>query len=86
MRPFLGALDPAAFTYTWTHPDPRVDALHIEVSGLVEAASRSGEDPAVTFGRVRLAADRAAGRPPRPVSAPPPDRRRVARLTEPWFC
>ncbi len=32
IQPFLGALDPAAFTYRWTHPDPRMDALHAEVS------------------------------------------------------
>src|SRR5207247_1856462 len=27
IRPFLGPLDVGAFTFRWTHPDPRMDAL-----------------------------------------------------------
>ncbi len=61
---FLEGLDPAAFTYRWTHPDPRMDQLQREVSALVEDAARFGEDPAVTFSRVRsVAAARAGGAP-----------------------
>src|SRR5256886_2116842 len=36
IRPYLGRLDPAAFTYRWTHPDPRMDALQREVTALAE--------------------------------------------------
>src|SRR5207247_1050602 len=35
MRPHVGAFDPATLTYRWTHPDPRVDALHADVNAIV---------------------------------------------------
>jgi radical SAM superfamily enzyme YgiQ (UPF0313 family) len=87
IRPFLGDLDTAGFTYRWTHPDPRMDALQHDVSALVAEAARSGEDPARTFSRIwSLATERAGqtGRPP--FREPPPERPIPARLTEPWFC
>ncbi len=88
MLPFLGPLDAATFSYSWVHPDPRMDRLQREVAGIVAAAARAGEPAESAFARVRGAADRASGRaaseriadvrvPPRPI---PP------RLTEPWFC
>lgn len=88
MRPFLGALDTAAFSYRWTHPDPRMDELQAAVAALVEEAAEVGADPAVTFQRVRARASRCAGRsvPAGPFRAPPPERPVPARLTEPWFC
>ena len=89
MRPHLGPLDPATFTYQWTHPDARMDRLHLEVCGLVEAAAQGGEDPAVTFERIRAAALAVAdGTPPRPRVAerPRPLPPRSPRLTESWFC
>ncbi|HEY8368882.1 MAG TPA: hypothetical protein VIM86_06145, partial [Thermodesulfobacteriota bacterium] len=62
MRPYLGDLDEAAFTYRWRHPDPRMDALQQEAAALVEEASRRGEPHASTFERLReLAADKARG-------------------------
>jgi radical SAM superfamily enzyme YgiQ (UPF0313 family) len=86
LRPFLGPLDPTALTYTWTHPDPRMDDLQRAVMTIVERGTRQEADAASTFERVREAAYRAAGRP-----TPPPRRRsagqpRPARLSEPWFC
>lgn len=88
MREHLGELDEAALTYRWTHPDPRMDRLHEQVSRLVEAGAERGEDAAVTFERIRAAAEALAerARPSRRPSAVPADRRRAARLTEPWFC
>lgn len=83
IRPHLGALDPAMFTHRWTHPDARMDRLHLEVRGLVEAAAREGEDAAATFERIRAAAD--APRRPAPVT-PRPRPARSPRLTESWFC
>ena len=81
LKPYLGPLDPRALTYPWTHPDPRMDALHAEVTRLV---AQEASEPARVFDRVRTAAARAAGaRPPEPsISA----RRNSPRLTEPWFC
>ena len=64
MRPYLGDLDEAAFTYRWRHPDPRMDALQQEAAALVEEASQRGEPHASTFERLRdLAADSARGAP-----------------------
>ncbi|MCI0460987.1 MAG: CUAEP/CCAEP-tail radical SAM protein [Gemmataceae bacterium] len=84
MKPFLGPLDQASFSYRWAHPDPRMDRLQKEVSALVEADARASEDPAVTFYRVLALA---TGRPPtNGVTALPRDRLRAPRLSEPWFC
>jgi radical SAM superfamily enzyme YgiQ (UPF0313 family) len=88
LRPSLGELVEDAFSYRWTHPDPRLDALQAEVARVVEAAAESGEDAALTFDRVRRLADAAAGVAPHPPVAARlrPDRPRPPRLTEPWFC
>jgi hypothetical protein len=86
MRQHLGALDPATFSFAWTHPDPRMDALAADVNACVAAAAERQEDAAVTLGRVRALADEAAGLPARRAAALPADRRRAPRLTEPWFC
>jgi hypothetical protein len=86
IAPFLGPLDPEALTYRWTHPDPRMDQLEVDVSALVEAAADAGAPAADTFARIhRLAATVAgielpADKPRLRLSAPPP------HLTEPWFC
>jgi radical SAM superfamily enzyme YgiQ (UPF0313 family) len=87
IRPFLEGLDPAAFSYRWTHPDPGMDQLQLEVSALVQDAAKSGEAPAVTFQRLWSVAAAQAGEQ-RLVSAfrPPPERPIPPRLTEPWFC
>ncbi len=88
IRPFLGPLDQAAFSYRWVHPDPRLDSLQKAVAAVVEEATRKDEDPMVTFLGVRELADAAAGRTvarravPEALSA----RSRPPRLTEPWFC
>jgi radical SAM superfamily enzyme YgiQ (UPF0313 family) len=88
--PFRGPLDEDRFTFRWTHPDARLDSLHLEVSTLVERAARSEEAAADTFARIVAAADRAAGDgpAPRPLRANPArrDKGRAPRLTEPWFC
>ncbi|MBI4593302.1 MAG: radical SAM protein, partial [Candidatus Rokubacteria bacterium] len=86
MRPHLGPLVEGAFYHRWTHPDPRMDRLQASVAALVEEAAKREEDAALTFARVGALADAAAGVPPRPAPALPPDRRRPPRLTEPWFC
>jgi radical SAM superfamily enzyme YgiQ (UPF0313 family) len=83
-KPHLGELDKAAFTYRWTHPDPRMDQLQKDVSRLVENDAQAGEDTALTFYRIM---DMAHGREPTgAVCSLPTDRRHVPRLTESWFC
>jgi radical SAM superfamily enzyme YgiQ (UPF0313 family) len=95
MRPHLGPLDAAAFSYRWTHPDSRMDALHRDVGALVERAALDTEDARLTFTRIRALAARAAGgtaaasdafAPALPVPPPRHDKGRTPRLTEPWFC
>jgi radical SAM superfamily enzyme YgiQ (UPF0313 family) len=88
VQPFLGPLDQAAFSYRWTHPDPRMDALHRAVTLLVEKAAKTDADPALTFEQLRaLAAAVRDGREPTAVTCNlAPTRRRSPRLTEPWFC
>ena len=86
LRAYLGELVADQFYHRWTHPDPRMEALHADVSSLVAAAADQREDAALTFQRVRELADRQAGLTPRERSAPGLDRRRPPRLTEPWFC
>lgn len=88
IQPCLGPLDQAAFTYRWTHPDPRMDELHPAVSAVVEEATRTDEDPAATFQRVRTLAYAADSdlHPAPVVPSLPRLRRRPPRLTEPWFC
>ncbi len=84
VKPHLGPLDEAAFCYRWVHPDPRMDRLQREVSAVVEKDVHAGEDPAVTFDRVRsLASGRRAGLVPPTL---PADRDRAPRISEPWFC
>jgi radical SAM superfamily enzyme YgiQ (UPF0313 family) len=86
---FLGPLNQAGFQYEWTHPDPRMDKLHREVSAAVESAASAGEDPVATFVRLRAIAYRFADRqPPAPTVSRTQsrNRHRPPRLTEPWFC
>jgi radical SAM superfamily enzyme YgiQ (UPF0313 family) len=88
MQPHLGPLVEGAFSYAWTHPDPRLDALQAEVARAVEAAAEAHADEALTFDRVRVLAAAVDGARARPLPAAlsRPDRARPPRLTEPWFC
>ncbi|MCI0461767.1 MAG: CUAEP/CCAEP-tail radical SAM protein [Gemmataceae bacterium] len=83
IKPHLGPLNESAFSYTWTHPDPRMDRLQKQVSALVEKDVQAGEDPAVTFYRVWSLA---VGRERVAASVLAADRERAPRLSEPWFC
>ena len=84
MKEHLGPLNVASFSYTWEHPDPRMDRLQKEVSALVEKDTEKGEDPGVTFYRVTALA---SGRSPsQALPLLPVDRLRAPRLSEPWFC
>ena len=84
MLPHRSALDEAAFTYRWAHPDPEMDRLQTAVARLVEDAAQSEEDPATTFYRIKALAD------PDTAECVPPtlveNRKRAPRLTESWFC
>src|SRR5207237_8977282 len=84
-RPWLGALQPDQFGWSWTHPDLRVDDVWRVSSRVAARGAEQGEDPLATFHSLRDLAFGALGR-----AVPPPraNRRRAKppRLTEPWFC
>jgi radical SAM superfamily enzyme YgiQ (UPF0313 family) len=84
IRPYLGPLDRASFSYRWRHPDPRMDDLQQQASRLVEASV--GEDAGATFCKVKALVRSAGGRPLAVEPALAPDRRRPPKLTEAWFC
>jgi radical SAM superfamily enzyme YgiQ (UPF0313 family) len=79
-------LDPAALSWRWRHPDPRMDALQARVAAEVEAAAARDEAPLATLARVKVLALAEAGLPHGHVRTLSPDQRRVPRLTESWFC
>jgi radical SAM superfamily enzyme YgiQ (UPF0313 family) len=86
--PWLGRLNQQAFTYEWQHPDPQMDELHRQVTGIVERAVRHDEDAASTFARICDAAYtmRGDGAFIRQLPQAEPLRLRPPRLTEAWFC
>jgi radical SAM superfamily enzyme YgiQ (UPF0313 family) len=85
---WLGELDPAAYTYRWRHPDPRMDDLHRGISQVVEKAQRVQADPIETFFSIKALAFAAAGRDMclscsiNGYGA----RKVIPHLTETWFC
>jgi radical SAM superfamily enzyme YgiQ (UPF0313 family) len=68
--PWLRAFDEKAFTWTWEHPDPRVDELWRRSSNAA-AAGASVDDLRELAGLARRV---------------PRARMKAPRLTEPWFC
>jgi hypothetical protein len=86
IQQIAGAFDPVSLTHPWRHPDPRVDALHDEVSRIV--GIRMNAPRADVFARVWDAAHRHAAVDP-PARSPVPilaARATVPYLTEPWYC
>ncbi len=85
---WLGELDPAAYSYCWRHPDPRMDELHHAVSELVEKAQRAQADPIETFFHIKALALE-ANRQEMCVSCSIKGygtRKVIPHLTETWFC
>jgi hypothetical protein len=76
LAPFVGDFDPEAFSYRWTHPDPRMDALQREIAALVEQAACAGEPPEQTFASIERLAMNAAGREDRTPDPSPAHGRR----------
>lgn len=80
---WLGALDPANFTYSWTHPDERMDRLQAEIALVAE--HRAHDDPMVVFNEIEELAYQIAGLQ-QPVWEHPGFLRDAPRLSEHWFC
>ncbi len=88
MLPHLGPLVRESFSYSWSHPDPRMEVLQREVSAVAEEAAHDLEDPRVTFLRIRNRFRFVAGEEecePDPIPLPA-EIRTLPRLTESWFC
>jgi radical SAM superfamily enzyme YgiQ (UPF0313 family) len=79
-RPWLGTLEPDQFGWSWKHLDPRVDERWRASAALAKEHAERRVDPMRTFHELRAL----AGGRPRDVPVRP--RRKVPRLTEPWFC
>lgn len=96
---WLGPLDEAALSYTWAHPNPRMDVLQCEVQALVECAARERQPIAVTFAAIREVAAERLGEPVLALVGARDDggnggnggalrraRHPIPHLSEPWFC
>jgi radical SAM superfamily enzyme YgiQ (UPF0313 family) len=87
-KSWLGPLDAAAYTYSWQHPDPRMDALQEKVVKLVEQAHMAGQDTVETFFQIKALAQSASGQQVRAADelAQYGQRTVVPHLSESWFC
>jgi radical SAM superfamily enzyme YgiQ (UPF0313 family) len=86
MKPHLGALLPHAFSWTWTHPDPRMDVLAQSVARIVAEAADRGRPASQTFALLYAEATSIAGVRATSIAFDRPKSKEVPRLTEPWFC
>ena len=87
-KKWLKELDAPAYTYRWTHPDPRMDDLYKVVSTLVEKAQSVQADPIETFFHIKALA-LAANEQDMCVSCAIKGygtRKVLPHLTESWFC
>lgn len=85
---WIGKLDANNYTYTWRHPDPRMDTLQRDIATLVEQAESSQADIVETFFRVKALALAIGGnnvsveQAIQEYGAP----QILPHLTESWFC
>ncbi|GAC1361762.1 MAG: CUAEP/CCAEP-tail radical SAM protein [Ktedonobacteraceae bacterium] len=85
---WIGELDPAAYTYRWQHPDPRMDALQAKIAALVNQAECAQANGILTFFQVKALAYAAQSQSFstfgafRNYGAP----KVLPHLTESWFC
>lgn len=85
-KAFSLTLDEASFSYTWAHPDARMDELHKTVSTLVENDARAGVNTLETFYKIwTLAADMHDSRGT-PLCSNKEVHQPAPRITEAWFC
>lgn len=79
--------DPESLTYPWTHPDPRVDRLHLDVLQAVTEAEASNLSRPEIFARVRNLTLQACGLPTLPlVPSTTGTTEPIPHLSEPWYC
>jgi Radical SAM superfamily len=76
----LGGYDPERASHTWRSADPAMDALHGELSAVVEARLAAGDSTAAVYQAVRAVVGLD------PVDVDERQAALVPRLSEPWFC
>lgn len=74
MRRVLGPWDRERFTWTWTHPDARMERAAQRAARLVERATVDARPAPETFARLARLAARTARRRPHPPAPAGPDR------------
>jgi radical SAM superfamily enzyme YgiQ (UPF0313 family) len=82
IRCAVDPFDPGSLTWPWRHPDPAVDALHLDAMRIVAGGSRLSRSD--LFGAIAARAYAVAGR-----DVPPGKSRqnmRVPMMTEAWYC
>ena len=85
---WLGELDSSAYSYTWKHPDPRMDELQRKIAQQVEQAEGCQTSPVETFLRVKGLVHATQGirlslfKALRSYGTP----QVLPHLTESWFC
>ena len=84
----IGPFDEGALSYSWSHPDPGVDALQLDLECLVQDAAKSGAGRRTIFDLVWRRLQRELGDPGKPLPAVQPGRPRatIPYLEEPWYC
>ena len=83
---WIGELDRANYSYTWTHPDSMMDEMQVELSSLVAQATRKPDSTRQIFATIEDMACLMMSAP-RPAPRIIVQRRPIpAGLTESWFC
>ncbi len=88
VQDIIGPFDDAALVYPWSHPDPRVDALHQAAESFVESTSKAGAGRSAIFCEIweRLHGAMNEPAPALPAVAPQRARCTIPYLTELWYC
>jgi radical SAM superfamily enzyme YgiQ (UPF0313 family) len=84
----VDGFEPEGLSYTWSHPDGRVDALFEEVMDVVESGVSAGIERREIFDGVWRVAREADDQPDEITRRTDFGRHRgpVPHMTEPWFC
>jgi hypothetical protein len=90
VRDLVGEFDEMALAYPWTHPDPRVDALHAEVLDLVQKGQERGESRRTLFRKIWEKSQAARGAATlhtlQRMELQSLPQKPIPFLSEPWYC
>ncbi|MFN2447497.1 MAG: CUAEP/CCAEP-tail radical SAM (seleno)protein [Vicinamibacterales bacterium] len=84
IRRRVSAFDPVTLAHSWTHLDPRIDALQQRV--MTTVGVHLGRPRRESFAAVRALASDAAGAVPRTEQRDRLARAAIPYLNEPWYC